>query len=167
MTEVIEKEDDGTEKVVVTDTKVIRGTVERVTGAGNVIVYPVQHDPDVKTGEEALIVTDKTVVKSADFTLELLKEHISSPYASDFAIVVRARDKSMQRCRVFLDGLQLQATDSSGAPRYELPLPLRGWLTFRIPDNQKVRRDSLVDLRDGDVTIVRESVGNLPGAAVL
>jgi hypothetical protein len=167
MTEVVETDSDGTKKVIVTDAKVIRGTVERVTGAGNVVVYPALHDADVKKGEEALIVTDKTMAQKTVYTLEFLKEHVTSPYNSEYAIIVRGQTTTLERCRVYFEGTPLSAVDTTGVPRTELPLPLGGWLSFRIPADTKVTRDSWVELRDGEAVVLRETIGALPGAAVL
>jgi len=167
MTEVVETEPDGTKKVIVTDAKVIRGTVERVTGAGNVVVYPTIHDPDVKKGEEALIVTDKATVQGATYTLELLQEHVAVPYESDYAVIVRGPSAPMETCRVYVDGTPLSTVDSTGATRTELPLPVDGWLTFRVPDSLRLTRGSWIELRDGDAVVLRETVGSLPSAAVL
>jgi hypothetical protein len=167
MTEVVETKEDGTRKVIVTDSKVITGTVERVTGAGNVIVYPSQHDPDLKKGEEALIVTDKEVVQKVDIGLEIARDHVLSPYPSDFAVIVKSRTRSLERCSVYLDGTQLSTLDSTGHPVSELPLPNDGWLSFHVPQGTPIRPGSSVELRDGDIVVMRQTVESLPGSALI
>jgi hypothetical protein len=167
MSQVTEKNEDGTERVVVSGSKVITGTVQRVTGAGNVIVYPSEHDPSLKKGEEAIIVTETTPVRTTDFAMELVMGHVMTPYDSDYAIMVRSVDRTLDKCRMYCGGTQLSAVDAAGNSRTELPLTLGSSLTFRIPSSLHIQKQTSVELRDGDTTIILESVASLPGAGLV
>jgi hypothetical protein len=140
----------------------IKGRVERVTGAGHFIVYPTESiGASMKTGDLVMVLTDMKLY--LDITLEVIRERITSPYPSDFAIVVKGGNRQLQRCAVYCKGERLSAIDASGAPQSELLLPLGGTLHFHIPNTLKPLRDSIVEVGDGETTI-HERFDSIPGA---
>jgi hypothetical protein len=167
MTAVTEKDEEGTDRVVASGTKVVTGTVERITGAGKVIVYPSEDDPELKEGEEAIIVTKKQTTPSTEFGLELLREQVSSPYPSNFGILVKALSRSLNHCAVYCGGTQLSVVDATGTTKNEIPLTLGSSLVFRVPADLPLHRDTSVELRDGSVTVLLNSLSSLPGSSEL
>jgi hypothetical protein len=95
-----------------------------------------------------------------EVTLELLKARVTSPFPSDWTIIVAGR-RRLERCNVYIDARQLQALDSDGAPRSELPLPKDGVLNFRIPEDVKVGNEAIVEVRDGEKSVRREEFGSI------
>jgi hypothetical protein len=75
--------------------------------------------------------------------LETFKERVTSPFPSNWAIVVRG-NRYAEKCRVSFDGKQLRALDPAGVARYELSLPRDGVLYFRIPETVNVDNESMV-----------------------
>ncbi len=65
------------------------------------------------------------------------------------------------RCRTFYDGKQLSALDPTGVARTELALPRDGVLAFRIPETVNVDNDALVEVRDGDRSVLMEKFGTI------
>jgi hypothetical protein len=162
MMEVVEK--DGT-AVVTSQSKIVRGRVERVTGAGHFIVYPNENESAdvVKTGNHVMVLTDMKLF--LDITLEVVREPVKTPYpASEFAIVVKGRNRQLQMCTVYCKGERLFTIDASGAPKYEVQLPLGGTLRFYIPETLKPLKGSIVEVREGEITIY-ETFDLIPGAA--
>ena len=147
MMEVVEK--DGT-TVVTSESKIVRGRVERVTGAGHFVVYPNKDETaGVKTGDQVMVLTDMKLY--LDITLEVVREPVVSPYpVSEFALVMRGRNRQLQLCTVYIKGEQLFTIDANGAPKYEVQLPLGGELHFHIPDTLKPLNGSIVEVREGE-----------------
>jgi hypothetical protein len=140
----------------------IKGRVERVTGAGHFIVYPTEKiGTSMKTGDMVMVLTDMKLY--LDIALEVIRERVTLPYPSDFAIVVKGGNRQLQWCAVYCKGEKLSAIDASGAPKSELLLPLGGTLRFHIPDTLKPLRDSIVEVRDGE-TAIHERFDSIPGA---
>jgi hypothetical protein len=99
-----------------------------------------------------------------DITLEVIREPVVSPYPlSEFAIVVRGRNRQLQLCTLYCKGEQLFTIDENGAPRYEVKLPLGGEVHFHIPDTLKPLKGSIVEVREGEITIY-ENFDVIPGA---
>jgi hypothetical protein len=160
--EVVKK--DGT-TVVTSQSKIVKGRVERVTGAGHFVVYPNANESSevVKTGNQVMVLTDMKLF--LDITLEVVREPTASSYpASEFAIVVKGRNRQLQMCTAYCKGEQLFTIDASGAPKYEVQLPLGGTLTFHIPDTLKPLKGSIVEVREGEIAI-HETFDLIPGAA--
>jgi hypothetical protein len=136
------------------------GIVERVTGAGKVVVEPAGENADLKVGDEVMIVTSSTKKPEHEVTLETLKARVTSPFPSNWTIIVRA-NRRIDRCSVYTDATQLRALDSDGVSRSELPLPPEGVLNFRIPENVNVSNESIVEVRDGDRSVLWEKFGSI------
>jgi hypothetical protein len=160
--EVVKK--DGT-TVVTSQSKIVKGMVERVTGAGHFVVYPNKDESAdvVKTGDHVMVLTDMKLY--LDITLEVVREPVTTPYpTSEFAIDVKGRNRQLQMCTVYCKGEQLYTIDANRAPKYEVQLPLGGTLRFHIPDTLKPLKGSIVEVREGEITIY-ESFDLIPGAA--
>jgi len=159
--EVVEK--DGT-TVVTSESKIVKGRVERVTGAGHFVVYPNEKESaDVKTGDQVMVLTDMKLY--LDITMEVIREPVTLPYpTSEFALVVTGRNRQLQLCTVYCKGEQLFTIDANAAPKYEVQLPLGGTLHFHIPDTLKPLKGSIVEVREGEITIY-ETFDVIPGAA--
>jgi hypothetical protein len=158
--EVVQK--DGT--VVTSESTIVKGRVERVTGAGHFVVYPNEKEADiVKTGDQVMVLTDMKLY--LDITLGVVREPVTSPYpTSEFALVLKGRNRQLQTCTVYCKGEQLYTIDAAGAPKYEVQLPLGGELHFHIPDTLKPLKGSIVEVREGEITIY-ETFDVIPGAA--
>ena len=63
-----------------------------------------------------------------------------------------------------LQGGETFTIDGNGAPKYEVQLPLGGELHFHIPDTLKPLRGSMIEVREGEITIC-ETFDVIPGAA--
>jgi len=156
---------DGT-TVVTSESKIIRGKVERVTGAGHFVVYPndQEHAAVVKTGDQVMVLTDEKLY--LDITMEVVREPVISPYPlSEFALIIRGGNRQLQTCSVYIKGEQLFTIDANGAPKYEVQLPLGGELHFHTPDTLKPLNGSIVEVREGEITIY-ETFDVIPGAAL-
>ena len=160
MMEVVQK--DGT-TVVTSESKIVKGRIERVTGAGHFVVYPNENETaDVKTGDQVMVLTDMKLY--LDITMQVVREPVTAPYpTSEFAIVVKGRNRQLQLCTVYCKGEQLYTIDANGAPKYEVQLPLGGELHFHIPDTLKPLKGSIVEVREGEITIY-ETFDVIPGA---
>jgi hypothetical protein len=158
--EVVQK--DG-KTVITSESKIVRGIVERVTGAGHFVVYPDDKMADiVKTGDQVMVLTDMKLY--LDITLEVVRDPVTSPYPnSEFAIDVKGRNRQLQTCSVYVKGEALYTIDGT-TPRFEAQLPLGGTLRFHIPDTLKPLRGSLVEVKEGDIKIY-ETFDVIPGAA--
>jgi hypothetical protein len=158
-----EKDKSGKERMTVPESKlgvlVVEGTVERLTGAGKFVVAPVREQSDVEVGNRVMIILlDK--LQPAVY-LETFKERVTSPFPSNWAIIVRG-NRYVEKCRVSYDGKQLSALDPAGVARSELPLPRDGVLNFRIPETVNVDNDSMVEVRDGEYrSIAQEKFGSI------
>jgi hypothetical protein len=154
---------DGT-TIVTSNSQIVRGRIERVTGAGHFVVYPNENEvSDVKTGDQVMVLTDMKLY--LDITLEVIREPVTTPFpGSEFALVVQGRNRQLQTCMVYIKGEQLFAIDANGAPKFELPLPLGGAIHFHIPDTLKPLKGSIVEVREGEIRIY-ETFDVIPGAA--
>ena len=141
---------------------VVEGTVMRVTGAGNFILYPDQRTVEVHDGSRVIVLNSS--INPVQVSLEVIRERVTDPYPSDLALIVGAR-KRVERCSALCNGRQMSAEDSMGKQRTELPLPVGGYLYFRIPEEVAVDDESTVDVRDGDSVLRRERFGRIIGAA--
>jgi hypothetical protein len=140
---------------------VVEGTIMRMTGGGNFVVYPDQHGTDAHEGSRVIILN--SIGNRVPVSLEVIREHVSIPYASDLTLVVGAR-KRVEGCNAWCDDRKLFAQDSVGTPQSELPLPVGGYVYFRIPEEMKMENDTMVEIRNGSVTLRRERFGNIVGA---
>jgi hypothetical protein len=137
---------------------VVEGTVERLTGAGKFVVAPIREQVDVAVGNRVMIIVlDKL---QPEVYLETFKERVISPFPSNFAIMVRG-NRYVEKCRVSYDGKQLSALDPTGVARTELPLPRDGVLAFRIPEAVNVDNEAMVEVKDGERSILLEKFGSL------
>ena len=137
---------------------VVEGQVERLTGAGKFVVAPNRDDAIVDVGDRVMIVViDKL---QSEVSLQTLKHRVTSPFPSNWAIVVRG-NAYVAKCGVYYDGRQLTALDPAGVARYELPLPRDGVLNFRIPEAVNVDNESMVEVRDGARSIAMEKFGTI------
>ncbi|MDA4123722.1 MAG: hypothetical protein OK456_11135 [Thaumarchaeota archaeon] len=159
--EVVEK--DGT-TTVTSQSKIVKGRIERVTGAGHFVVYPNDKESDiVKTGDQVMVLTDMKLM--LDISLQVVREPVIAPYpVSEFAIDLKGGNRQLQTCTVYCKGEQLYTIDLSGTPKYEVKLPLGGTLRFHIPDTLKPLKGALVEVREGEITIY-ETFDAIPGAA--
>ncbi len=159
--EVVQK--DGT-TVITSESKIVKGRIERVTGAGRFVVYPNDEEgAEVKTGDQVMVLTDMKLY--LDITLEVIREPVVSPYpASEFALVVKGRNRQLQLCTVYCKGERLFTIDGNGAPKYEVQLPLGGELHFHIPDTLRPLEGSIIEVREGEITVY-ETFDMIPGAA--
>jgi hypothetical protein len=161
-----EKDKSGKERMTVPESKlgvlVVEGTVERLTGAGKFVVAPVREQSAVEVGNRVMIILlDKL---QPEVYLETFKERVTSPFPSNWAIIVRG-NRYVEKCKVSYDGKQLSALDPAGVARSELPLPRDGVLNFRIPETVNLDNESMVEVRDGDrsMELVKfGSIGILP-----
>jgi hypothetical protein len=158
-------QNDGT-TVITSESKIVKGRVERVTGAGHFVVYPNKEEgAEVKTGDQVMVLTDMKLY--LDITLEVVREPVVSPYpVSEFALVVKGRNRQLQLCTVYCKGERLFTIDSNGAPKYEVQLPLGGELHFHIPDTLRPLNGSIVEVREGEITIY-ETFDVIPGAGAV
>jgi hypothetical protein len=157
-------QNDGT-TVITSESKIVKGRVERVTGAGHFVVYPNKEEggAEVKTGDQVMVLTDMKLY--LDITLGVVREPVASPYPmSEFALVLKGRNRQLQMCSVYCKGERLFTIDGNGAPQYEVQLPLGGELHFHIPDSLKPLNGSMVEVREGEITIY-ETFDVIPGAA--
>ncbi len=137
---------------------VVEGTVERLTGAGKFVVAPVREQSDVEVGNRVMVILlDKL---QPEVYLETFKERVTSPFPSNWAIIVRG-NRYVERCRVSYDGKQLSALDPAGVARSELPLPRDGVLNFRIPETVNVDNEAMVEVRDGDRSLALVKFGSI------
>jgi hypothetical protein len=150
--------------VITSESKIVKGRVERVTGAGHFVVYPNKEEggAEVKTGDQVMVLTDMKLY--LDITLEVIREPVITPYpTSEFALVVKGRNRQLQMCTVYCKGEKLFTIDGNGAPKYEVQLPLGGELHFHIPDTLKPLKGSMIEVREGEITIY-ETFDVIPGA---
>jgi hypothetical protein len=137
---------------------VVDGKVERLTGAGKFVVAPIRDDALVDVGDQVMIVVvDK--LQPAVY-LQTSKERVTSPFRSNWAIVVRG-NRYVEKCGVWYDNKQLSALGASGVAKTELPLPRDSVLYFRIPEALDIENDSMVEVKDGLTTIMLEKFGTL------
>jgi hypothetical protein len=142
---------------------VVDGKVERLTGAGKFVVAPVREDAAVEVGDQVMIViVDKL---QAAVYIQTLKERVTTPFRSNWAIVVRG-NRYVESCSVTYDGKRLSALDSSGVARHALPLPRDGSLRFRIPEFADVENESTVEVKDGETILLTVKFGSLAAVPV-
>jgi hypothetical protein len=160
-----EKDASGKERMMVPESKrgvlVVEGTVERLTGGGKFVVAPVREYADVEVGNQVMIIVlDKL---QPEVYLETFKERVTSPFPSNYVIIVKG-NRYLEKCRVSYADKPLSALDPAGVARYELPLPRDGVLNFRIPEAVNVDMESIVEVRDGDRSIMRVRFGSIAAA---
>jgi hypothetical protein len=137
---------------------VVEGKVERLTGAGKFVVAPIREDLVVEVGNQVVIVVlDK--LQPAVY-LETLKERVTTPFPSNWAIIVRG-NRYVEKCSASYQGTQLSALDPAGVAKYELPLPRDGILNFRIPEAVVLDNESMVVVKDGETSIYTEKFGSI------
>jgi hypothetical protein len=139
--------------------EVIDGTVMRVTGAGNFVVYPAKRSNGASVGNPVKIIVSEKMVRPL-VSLEAREERISSPMSSNWAIVVSSR-QSVEKCRVFYNHVQLNTVDHMGDARSELRMPRDGSLSFHIPDSMTLSDAYMVQVRDGDRLLRSETFGSI------
>jgi hypothetical protein len=139
--------------------QVIDGTVMRITGAGNMIVYPASKSNDARVGNPVkIIVAEKTI--RAIVSLEAREDPISTPISSTWAIVVSG-PQSIERCQVLYNRVQLKTIDHMGELRSEVRMPRAGSLYFRIPDSMALDDAYMVQVRDGGRLLRSEAFGSI------
>ena len=122
------------------------------------MVAPVREDADVDIGDQVMIiVVDKL---QQEVYLQTLKERVTTPFPSNWAIVVRG-NRYVEKCNLTYEGKQLSALDPSGVARTELPLPRDGLLNFRIPETMNLDNESMVEVKDGTRSILLDKFGSL------
>ncbi len=168
MSIITETDTSGEERMTVRESKrgvlVVEGKVERLTGAGKFVVAPVREDADVDVGDQVMIiVVDKL---QAEVYIQTLKQRVTSPFPSNWAIVVRG-NRYVEKCNVTYDGKQISALDVSGVARTELPLPRDGMLNFRIPETWNIDNESIVEVKDGVRSLVLDKFGSLATMPVM
>jgi hypothetical protein len=137
--------------------QVVDGTVMRITGAGNLIVYPASRSHDINVGNPVkIVVAEKTI--RATVSLEARQDPISTPISSNWAIIISG-PQSIERCRVFYNRVQLKTVDHIGELRTEVRMPRAGSLFFRIPNSMELNDAYIVEVRDGDRLLRSESFG--------
>lgn len=139
--------------------RVIEGTVMRITGAGNLVVYPSSRTGLIKNGSPVKVVISERSMRMGGLPLlEAREDHIMTPMSSTWAIVVSGR-KPIETCRVFYNRTQLATIDHMGELRPEARMPRDGSLSFHIPDSMQLDDDFMVEVRDGDNPLMAESFG--------
>jgi len=142
---------------------VVDGKVERLTGAGKFVVAPIRDDAIVDVGDQVMIVVvDKL---QAAVYLQTMKERVTSPFRSNWAIVVRG-NRYVEKCNVWYDNKPLSALNAAGVARTELPLPRDSVLYFRIPEAAEIENESMVEVKDGAMSLLVESFGTLTAMPV-
>jgi len=142
--------------------EIVDATVMRVTGAGHLVVYPDGGAGDVRVGNPVRIIVPGKGVRPY-LALEVRDEHISSPFSSNWAIVVSGHE-SLEACRVSLNNEPLRTIDHMNQATTELRLPRDGALAFHIPDGMEMNVASIVEVRDGDRVLRSEAFGEIRGA---
>jgi hypothetical protein len=139
--------------------QVIDGTVMRITGAGNMIVYPSNRSDDAHVGNPVkIIIAEKTIRTTV--SLEAREDPIVSPIPSTWAIIVSG-PQSIERCQVFYNRVQLKTIDHMGGPRSEVRMPRAGTLYFRIPSSMELNDAYIVQVRDGARLLRSETFGTI------
>jgi hypothetical protein len=137
---------------------VVEGLVERMTGGGKFVVAPVREYADVDVGNRVMIIVlDKM---QPEVILETLKERVTWPFASNWAILVRG-NRYIDRCSVTYGDRKLSALDMFGVARTELYIPRDGVLIFRIPETVSIENEDYVEVRDGTRSIGRMRFGSI------
>jgi hypothetical protein len=139
--------------------QVIDGTVMRITGAGNMIVYPASRSSDAHVGNPVKIIIAEKTIRMA-VSLEARKDPISTPIPSTWAIIISG-PQSFERCQVFFNHVQLKTIDHMGELRSEVRMPRAGSLYFRIPASMELNDTYLVEVRDGDRLLRSETFGSI------
>jgi len=142
---------------------VVDGKVERLTGAGKFVVAPVREDAAVAVGDQVMIVVVDRL--QAGVYLQSLKERVTTPFRSNWAIVVRG-NRYVEKCNVAYDGKQLSALGAFGVARHVLSLPRDGVLSFRIPEFVDVENESIVEVKDGEMPIFVDKFGSLAAMTI-
>jgi hypothetical protein len=141
--------------------EIVDATVMRVTGAGHLVVYPVGGMGDVRVGNPVRVIVPGKGVRPY-LALEVREEHVSSPFSSNWAIIVSGHE-SIEKCQVSFNGVPLSTIDHLGHATTELRLPRDGALAFHIPANMELDRAYLVEVRDGDRLLRSEPLGEVRG----
>lgn len=141
--------------------EIVDATVMRVTGAGHLVVYPNGGADDVRPGNPVRIIVPGKGVRPY-LALEVREEHISSPFSSNWAIIVSGHE-SLEACRVSLNNVPLRTIDHMNQPTTELRIPRDGALAFHIPDGMELNSGSIVEIRDGDLLLRSVPFGEIRG----
>ena len=141
--------------------EIVDATVMRVTGAGHLVVYPAEGAEDVRVGNPVRIIVPGKGVRPY-LALEVREEHISSPFSSNWAIVVSVHE-SIEACRVSLNNVPLRTIDHMNQPTTELRIPRDGALAFHIPEGMEMNSGSIVEIRDGDRLLRSVPFGEIRG----
>ncbi|MDA4113066.1 MAG: hypothetical protein OK474_03375 [Thaumarchaeota archaeon] len=137
---------------------VVEGLVERMTGGGKFVVAPVREYADVDVGNRVMIIVlDKM---QPEVVLETLKERVTWPFASNWAILVRG-NRYIDRCSVTYGDRKLSALDMFGVARTELSIPRDGVLIFRVPETISIENEDYVEVRDGFRSIGKMRFGSI------
>lgn len=156
-------DDEGGNGVVIPEPViVVEGTVMRITGGGNFVVYPDERMTEAHEGSRVMVLN--SIGNRVPVSLEIVRESVSRPYPSNLTLVVGAR-KRIERCNAWCADRELLAEDSVGTPQSELALPTGGYLYFRIPGEMNVTDDTTVEIRNGNLTLRRERLRNIVGGA--
>jgi hypothetical protein len=142
--------------------EIIDATVMRITGAGHLVVYPESEMDDVRVGNPVRIIVPGKGVRPY-LALEVREEHISSPFSSDWAIIVSGHE-SIEACQVSLNNVALRTIDHMNQASTDLRLPRDGALAFHIPHGIVLSSASVVEVRDGDRLLRSEALGEIKGA---
>lgn len=157
-TQIRSRDDTGEPTEYMTE-QVVEGTVKRITGAGNFVVYPMNSGDDVRVGNAVKITVAQKMVLPM-ITVQAREERISSPISSSWAIVVSGH-QSIERCRVFYNSAQLSTIDHMGEARSELRMPRDSFLSFHIPDSMELNDAYLVQVKDGDRLLSGMTFGSI------
>jgi len=139
--------------------EVVEGTVMRITGAGNLIVYPVSKGSDVRTGNPVRVIVSEKMVRPM-VSIEAREERTTTPLASNWAIVVSTR-QSIERCRVFYNRVELNTIDHMSLVKSEVRMARDSSMSFHIPDSMELNDAYPVQVRDGDRLLRSETFGSI------
>jgi hypothetical protein len=139
--------------------EVIDAKVMRITGAGHLVVYPVQEAGDVEVGDPVKVIVPGKGLRP-HVSLELREDTLSLPISSRWAIVV-SLDQSVAACRVFYNHMQLNAIDHLGHATLESRVSRDEPTAFHIPDYMEMGDGFLVEVRDGDLLLRTATLGEV------
>lgn len=115
----------------------------------------------VQVKDDDLLLRSETFgsIKSS-VSLEAREERISTPISSTWAIVVSGH-RSIERCQVFYNHVELNSIDHMGEARSELRMPRGGSLSFHIPDSMELNDYFVVQVRDDGSLLRSETFGSV------
>jgi len=88
--------------------------------------------------------------RKADVQILKSREHIDSPFESDWTIRVRYINRTFEKCMITYDGKVVQTLDNRNVSRDALPLDAGGGWNFRIPKGVEIKNKAWVIAKDGD-----------------